>query len=27
VLPPPLRWAYRRRWHPQWAKKHAVLAV
>lgn len=26
VLPPPLRWAYRRRWQPRWAARHAVLA-
>ena len=25
VLPAPLRWAYRRRWNPQWTAKHAVL--
>ena len=25
VLPAPLRWAYRRRWQPQWAARNAVL--
>ena len=25
VLPRPLRWAYRRRWQPQWAARHQVL--
>jgi len=26
VLPPPLRWAYRRRWQPRWAARSAALA-
>jgi hypothetical protein len=26
VLPPPLRWAYRRKWQPRWTATHAVLA-
>lgn len=25
VLPAPLRWAYRRRWQPQWTARHQVL--
>ena len=27
VLPAPLRWAYRRRWQPQWTARHRVLAT
>jgi hypothetical protein len=27
VLPPPLRWAYRRRWQPRWAERYAAGLV